>query len=441
MASLIEKSSLLFLFFFFLLVSPPLTTTAEIINIELSADSRPLILLDRFGFSSRGSLSLSLSEVTFSSSLSVPDPSNLGFLLLPNSNLLQTLTPNPITDPCILASPYVRLLLTLRELTPPPFNSFNRTFPVRFPDEYALFFANCAPDATPVSMSVRVESYNSRPDGSADYLSVGESPIPTIYSLASLVYLSFLSLWLYLVNSRRPAHRIHLLMAGLLLAKTMNLVLAAEDRHHVRTYGTSRGWDVLSYLFQLIKGVLLFTVIALIGTGWSFLKPFLQDREKKVLMVVVPLQVVTNVASVAFGGTGPFAQDRLALRHAFVMVDFVCCFLILSPVVWSIRRLRETSKADGKAARNLARLLAFRKFYIVVIGYLYFTRVVVLAIRTIASYEYRWVSVVVEEAVGLAFYVFLFYVFRPKEKNEYFVLDDIDEEAAMVALREEGFEL
>ncbi|KAJ6853245.1 protein GPR107-like [Iris pallida] len=155
-------------------------------------------------------------------------------------------------------------------------------------------------------------------------------------------------------------------------------------------------------------------------------------------MVVVPLQVLTNVASVAFAGTGPFAQDRLAWRGAFVMVDFVCCFLILSPVVWSIRRLRETSKTDGKAARNLAKLLAFRKFYIVVIGYLYFTRVVVLAIRTIVSYEYRWVSVVVE-AVGLAFYVFVFYMFRPKEKNEYFALDDdIDEEAAMVALREEG---
>lgn len=75
------------------------------------------------------------------------------------------------------------------------------------------------------------------------------------------------------------------------------------------------------------------------------------------------------------------------------------------------------------------------------IGYLYFTRVVVFALETILPYKYKWVSLAVEEGVSLAFYVLMFYLFRPKVKNEYFVLDDEEEEVAMAALREEDFEI
>ena len=38
-------------------------------------------------------------------------------------------------------------------------------------------------------------------------------------------------------------------------------------------------------------GTMLFMVIVLLGTGWSNLKPFLSDRERKVLVIILPLQV------------------------------------------------------------------------------------------------------------------------------------------------------
>ena len=53
--------------------------------------------------------------------------------------------------------------------------------------------------------------------------------------------------------------------------------------------------NVLFYIFGFFKGIIL---IVLIGTGWSFIKPNLQDKEKKVLMIVIPLQVIANVAQV-----------------------------------------------------------------------------------------------------------------------------------------------
>ena len=55
--------------------------------------------------------------------------------------------------------------------------------------------------------------------------------------------------------------------------------------------------------------MLLFTVIMLIGNGWSFLKPFLQDKEMKVLMIVIPLQVLANIASIVIGEIGLFIMN------------------------------------------------------------------------------------------------------------------------------------
>ncbi|KAJ9694583.1 hypothetical protein PVL29_010185 [Vitis rotundifolia] len=342
---------------------------------------------------------------------------------------------------CVLDSQYILSLFTFRDLSPPPHASFNQSYPVSSPNEYSLFFANCAPESQ-VTMSVRTEVYNIDNGKTKDYLSAGQTQLPALYFLFSLAYFAFLVFWIHTCyRNKRSAHRIHMLMAGLLLMKALNLICAAEDKHYVKVTGTPHGWDVLFYIFQFIRVVLLFTVIVLVGTGWSFLKPFLQEKEKKVLMIVIPLQVLANVASIVIGETGPFIKDWVTWNQVFLLVDIVCCCAIIFPIVWSIRSLRETSKTDGKAARNLAKLTLFRQFYIVVIGYLYFTRIVVFALRTIAAYRYQWVSNAAEEIASLAFYLVMFYMFRPAEKNEYFVLDEEEEEAAMAALREEEFEL
>ncbi|KAG7630614.1 Lung seven transmembrane receptor-like [Arabidopsis suecica] len=419
-------------------------TAAEIKSLTISDDSRPMILFEKFGFTQSGHVSVSISSVAVVSSSSdpIPDPSRLGFFLMSEESLLQVvleIEQNP--NFCVLDSNYVLHLFTFHDLSPPPGSKYEHLYPVMSPNEYSLFFVNCVPE-TKISMKVRTEMYNLDPNGSKDYLPAGSTRLPGLYFFFSLGYLAFLGLWGYAcwVN-QRVVHRIHVLMAALLLMKALNLICAAEDKHYVKVTGTPHGWDVLFYIFQFIRVVLLFTVIVLIGTGWSFLKPFLQEKEKNVLMVVVPLQVLANIASIVIGETGPFIKDWVTWNQIFLLVDIVCCCAILFPIVWSIRSLRETSKTDGKAARNLAKLTLFRQFYIVVIGYLYFTRIVVFALKTIAAYKYRWVSNAAEEIASLAFYMLMFYMFRPVEKNEYFVIDEEEEEAAELALKEDDFEL
>ncbi|KAJ7977053.1 Transmembrane receptor [Quillaja saponaria] len=378
-----------------------------------------MILFEKFGFTHTGQVSISVSGVSVSvpPTLSQVDSSRLGFFLLSEEALLQVLLEmqqNPSF--CVLNSHYIFHLFTFRHLSPPPFSSFNRSYPVTSPNEYSLFFANCAPE-TSVSMVVRTEVYNLDRDGSKDYLSAGQTQLPSLYFIFFVSYFAFLGFWVYTCyKNKRSFHRIHLLMAGL---------------------ASNEGFE--SDL--CCRGQTLCQVIILIGTGWSFLKPFLQEREKKVLMIVIPLQVLANVASVVIGETGPFIKDWVTWNQVFLLVDIICCCAIIFPIVWSIRSLRETSKTDGKAARNLAKLTLFRQFYIVVIGYLYFTRIVVFALRTIAAYKYQWVSNAAEEVASVTFYVVMFYMFRPVEKNEYFVLDEEEEEAAELALRDEEFEL
>uniref|UniRef100_A0A803N5X9 Uncharacterized protein n=1 Tax=Chenopodium quinoa TaxID=63459 RepID=A0A803N5X9_CHEQI len=367
---------------------------AEIKTLKFISDSRPMILFEKFGFTHTGRVNVAVSSVSVTSNLSPPEPSRLGFFLLSEESLLQVLLEiqqNPSF--CVLDSQYTTHLFTFRDLSPPPASSFNQSYPVSIPNEYSLFFANCNPESS-VTMTVHTEMYNVEFNGVKDYL---------------------------------PA--------------ALNLICAAEDKHYVKVTGSPHGWDVLFYMFQFLRVVLLFTVIVLVGTGWSFLKPFLQEKEKKVLMIVIPLQVLANVASIVIGETGPFIKDWVTWNQVFLLVDIICCCAIIFPIVWSIRSLRETSKTDGKAARNLSKLTLFRQFYIVVIGYLYFTRIVVFALKTISAYKYQWVSNAAEEIASLVFYVIMFYMFRPVERNEYFALDDDEEEAAEMALRDEEFEL
>lgn len=232
-------------------------------------------------------------------------------------------------------------------------------------------------------------------------------------------------------------------MLAVLIMKALNLLCETEDKSYIKKTGTAHGWDVLFYIFSFLKGITLFTLIVLIGTGWSFLKPYLQDKEKKVLMIVIPLQFIANVAQVVIDETGPFGQEYNTWKQVFLLVDVVCCCAVLFPIVWSIKNLREAATTDGKAAVNLMKLTLFRQYYIVVICYIYFTRVAVYALETITSYRYQWTSVVAAELATLAFYVFTGYNFRPKVHNPYFAIDDEEEEAAAEELKklEDEFEL
>ncbi|KAJ6714258.1 hypothetical protein OIU85_025826 [Salix viminalis] len=379
--------------------------------------------------------------------LSNPNPdldrSKIGFFLCTFDSWLHVT--NQLEDgeiTCALQSDLVKPVLTFKDLIKDQ-TSLSKTLTQNDADQYTLVFANCL-TSLKVSMDVKSAMYNLDKGGKVrDYLSAGKTMLPRVYYLLSLIYFVLAGVWIYVLYKKRlTVYRIHFFMLAVVILKTMNLLCEAEDKSYIKRTGYAHGWDILFYIFSFLKGITLFTLIVLIGTGWSFLKPYLQGKEKKVLMIVIPLQVVANIAQVVIDENGPYEQDWVTWKQVFLLVDVVCCCAVLFPIVWSIKNLREAARTDGKAAVNLMKLTLFRQYYIVVICYIYFTRVVVYALETITSYKYLWTSVVAGELATLAFYVFTGYKFKPEAHNPYFVVDDEEEEAAAEALRlEDEFEL
>lgn len=430
------------LLFIVLLIFPAISH-GEIRSTEIRSDARPIIPFDEFGFTHRGRLELSVSSVSFSTDPAKVELSKLGFLLCTRDSWLRVL--QEIEDSyisCPLQSDAVWVVATFDSF-PSGFTSFNKLYNMSSPEQYTLLFSNCLPQLE-VSMNVRSAMYNF--DGKSnrrDYLSVGKTILPKIYFALSLIYLSLSGVWIFVLFKKRlTAYGIHFFMLAVVILKALNLLCEAEDKSYIKRTGNAHGWDVLFYIFSFLKGIMLFTLIVLIGTGWSFLKPYLQNKEKKVLMVVIPLQVIANIAQVVVDESRPYGQDWFTWKQIFLLVDILCCCAVLFPIVWSIKNLREAAKTDGKAAVNLMKLTLFRQYYIVVICYIYFTRVVVYALETITSYKYIWTSIVAEELATLAFYVFTGYNFKPEAHNPYFVIDDEEEEAAAEQLKNaDEFEL
>ncbi|CAL1386621.1 unnamed protein product [Linum trigynum] len=418
-------------------------SSAEIRSSEVRSDDRPIIPFDEFGFTHSGRLELNVSKIQLSNNNPDLDLAKVGFFLCTRDtwlHVLQQLEDGEIT--CALQSDLIKTVFTFKDI-PAGRKEHGVVYKETDADQFTLVFANCL-TSLKVSMDVHSAMYNlERGGGTRDYLSAGRTILPRVYFLFSLAYFVMAGIWISVLYKKRlTVFRIHFFMLAVVIMKALNLLFEAEDKSHIKRTGSAHGWDVLFYIFSFFKGIAVFTLIVLIGTGWSFLKPYLQDKEKKVLMIVIPLQVVANIAQVVIDETGPYGQDWITWKQIFLLVDVVCCCAVLFPIVWSIKNLREAARTDGKAAVNLMKLTLFRQYYIVVICYIYFTRVVVYALETITSYKYLWTSVVASELATLAFYLFTGLKFKPEAHNPYFVIDDEEEEAAAEQLKlEDEFEL
>ena len=148
------------------------------------------------------------------------------------------------------------------------------------------------------------------------------------------------------------------------------------------------------------------------------------------------LQLFSGIAWIVIEETAPGSNLRSMWSSIGLLVDLVCCGAILFPVVWSIKHLRESSETDGKVAASLAKLRLFRRFYVMVLGYIYTTRILVYLITNSMPFRYEWLGPFFSEAVTLVFYIVTGAMFSPESDNEYLAVphgtddeDSGDEEA------------
>jgi hypothetical protein len=73
-------------------------------------------------------------------------------------------------------------------------------------------------------------------------------------------------------------------------------------------------------------------------------------------------------------------------RQLFFLLDLLCCGAILFPIVWSIKHLEQASSTDGKMVINLKKLKIFKHFYMMVVAYVYFTRIIGFLLKVCFSF-------------------------------------------------------
>lgn len=315
---------------------------------------------------------------------------------------------------------------------------------------------------------------------------------------------------LLLKSPKSDVQHIHWLMLALASFKSLTLFGQAVMYLVIEHQGSPHGWNWVYYTFTALRGLLFFTVVILIGTGWSFMSShvLLDERTKQVLMLVIPLQVcltskqagvfaqplltsprdnvfsmshtseaplrrwagcgvqigveqqatcssntgqqmfrvarcgwdaamratpdtrlllsllplfqvLANLAIIVTSEESPAFNAWLTWKDLLHLVDIICCCAVLFPIMWSIRKLREDSEYDGKAARSLVKLQQIREFYTIVVAFIWVTRIGVYLMETFVDWRYKWTVSAVNELAVLTFYVVVGTKFRPGASNPY----------------------
>ncbi|XP_076649134.1 protein GPR107 isoform X1 [Halictus rubicundus] len=305
---------------------------------------------------------------------------------------------------------------------------YNTSFSVYVGNEqdeglYNLYFHNCPnykyESQVELDFTVQILEMNSQ-----NFLSAGEMPLPALYFMMALLFFLSGCFWVFILKkSKHPVFKIHYLMAVLVFLKSLSLLFHGINYHFIETKGEHvAAWAILYYITHLLKGAVLFITIVLVGTGWTFIKHILADKDKKLFMIVIPLQVLANVAEIIIEESEKGDIEHKTWRDVFILVDLLCCGAILFPVVWSIRHLHEAAHTDGKAAVNLRKLKLFRHFYIMIVCYIYFTRIIVYLLKITVPFQYEWLDEMFREMATYVFFVLTGYKFRPASANPYFTL-------------------
>ncbi|BFZ20668.1 hypothetical protein BsWGS_23707 [Bradybaena similaris] len=291
---------------------------------------------------------------------------------------------------------------------------------------YNLYFHNCNSKKHHVNLVVQIIQ-----DNNGNYLSADEMPIPAMYFLFSVVFFVLTLVWfLVLRKANEGVYKIHYLMLVVVFFRSLSDLFHGVNMHMIQLSGIHvDAWAILWYIVYLMRGAVMFVTVLLIGAGWVFIKHVFTDREKKLFLIVIPLQILMNVAWVIMEESEEGYSSYNTWHTIFIGVDLLCCFAILFPVIWSIRHLQEASKTDGKAAINLNKLKLFRHFYILVVAYIYFTRIIGILLQITLPFRYGWMKDLFEEIFLLVFFTLTGYKFRPTSDNPYLQVPlDSDEE-------------
>eukprot|EP01137_Pigoraptor_chileana_P032184 Opistho-2@21172 len=308
--------------------------------------------------------------------------------------------------------------------------------------EYNIYFVNCdslGTGKTASSVSVTIHLTEVNMDGKQiTYLAAWERPLPVIYFVFAGIFLVMNIVWIdNLRRNREKTNKLHILMALLVFLKVVSDFADGMKYHTIAHSGNiHEAWGIVYYIFRFLNILFLFTIVALISAGWAFIKPFLGTKEKRILMAVIPLQILVNIAHIVTSEEERGQAGFSMWQTSFYAIDLICCFCVIYPIAGSIKHLRDAAQNGGKAAISMQKLKVFRQFYLFLMLYVYFTRIIVVILVNFFPFKQAWLADVFDESVNLAFFVFVGYKFRPNADNPYFMIPQDDEEIPMMDVQD-----
>jgi len=392
---------------------------ALIHDLFIENDMRSKFFIENFGLEDGGSYQLTVTDFKLET-----EEGQAGFIVKRTSTEANRYLEEEGPTDCILSSELLSAEGDQVVLMDSPSNSLKIDITPENEGLYNTYFVNCGGGAA--SFHLHLEQFNVY-DGDRSYLSAGQAWLRSLYYALTAVYIGALGWWV--ASTFRPSARtrvliIHHLMTLFLFLKLATVFFRSVELRHLENEGHHGPYAFVYFLFAFLKGIMMFVLIALIGTGFSFLKPFLSEKDKKIFYIVIPLQVLDNIAMVIVEETAPGSFAWFTWKDIFRLIDIICCSAILIPIIWSIKHLKEASAIDGKAALNMEKLQNFRHFYMIVVSYIYFTRIIVYLLDATLPFHWIWLGEAFTEAASLLFYCVTGYMFRPVEDNPYLKLQD-----------------
>lgn len=107
-------------------------------------------------------------------------------------------------------------------------------------------------------------------------------------------------------------------------------------------------WTAVYYVFGFLKGMMLFVLLLLIASGWSFVKPHLNKLQKRIVLLVLILQIVNRIALIEAAEHERTPFDWRNWKNIADLFDIACCVFVFYLTVRSIQALQLSQQIDGK---------------------------------------------------------------------------------------------
>ncbi|KAG0079182.1 hypothetical protein BGZ92_001162 [Podila epicladia] len=374
-------------------------------ELVISDDQRGLINMGSFGFLAGGTFDMDLTDLKISvNEGDTSEEDRIGFLIQKGS--VQAANTFEWEYGCVLDDLFFKEEVardpSVFQKLDPTKKIFKYHHVVTREEEemWNIIFINCPRSL--VSFKLKTTEINP----GMNYLSAGDIPLPKVYGASAIAYFTAGAVWASVLMRKDTRvvwpHKLILILAIMTgIQKTFQTIKI----HYMQTGSNSEGWTVMFYIF-------------------AFIKPFLNDKDKKIILVIIPLQTISEETAIG-------SLNWAFWTQIFPMVDLISLVVILGVIVQTQRHLSEAAEAEGKVAENKSKYKLWGSFYIVTVVYIYLTRIMVQFLKVSLPYQYvNWLVELLNEAITLGFYITIGWKFRPYANNPYTLVeeDDLDRE-------------